>query len=179
MASSFAAIAFSQSTGQAGISWSAPDRASAEKKALEACPASDAKIVGWVQNAWGALAVGDGNGYAFGWGNSSEQAQQVALNECGTVTTNGSVTVLLHSEHGQYQPSPTPSPADHGYRLVSTGCLPSYRQCEWCGRTFDASEGCWNHVVHGWFSTERYGYFCSPRCVREADLNGFGGTPHQ
>ncbi len=100
----FAAIAYSQSTGKAGIAWSSPYRASAEQQALAACPAPDAKVVIWVQDGWCALAVGDRNGYATAWGPSSEQVQRAALSDCGKVTANSKITVLLHSEQGQVTP---------------------------------------------------------------------------
>jgi len=77
------------------------------------------------------------------------------------------------------QEGPKSGDVIHGYKFHGPYSMPDHRQCEWCGRTFDASQGFYNHVIHGWFSTARFGYFCSPRCVREADHNGFGGTPHQ
>ncbi len=106
MSNFFAAIAISRSMRKVGYSWGAADQATAEQNALEGCAASDAKIVGWVRDGWGALAIGD-DGHAFGWGPTAEQAEQVALHECGKVTRNGKINVLLHSQHGKRQPAST------------------------------------------------------------------------
>src|SRR5262245_35073478 len=86
----YAAIAYSTSTGRVGHGYGQPSRAAAEDTALANCGAGDAKVVVWVRNGWCALALGDDReAYGYGWDNSSKaRAQTVALAECRRRTTN-------------------------------------------------------------------------------------------
>lgn len=63
----YAAVAFSKSTGKYGYAWNHPSRAAAEKQALANCKAPDAEIVGWVNFGWLVLAIGSDNSYGTGW----------------------------------------------------------------------------------------------------------------
>ena len=65
--STYAAVAFSPSTGKYGYAWDQPTRGYAERIALSYCKAEDAKIVGWVQGGWLVLAIGEDNAYGVGW----------------------------------------------------------------------------------------------------------------
>lgn len=84
--SRYAAVAFSKSTGHSAYAWNYGSRTAAEKAALAKCTESDAKIVGWVQGGWLALAVGVDNGYGVAWeygdGALNTVAVERAIDEC-------------------------------------------------------------------------------------------------
>src|SRR6476659_9842070 len=84
--STYAAVAFSQSTGAYGYSWNQPNQCCAERAALSVCGADDAEIVGWVKGGFIALAIGDDNSYGGGWQYgataSSDEAAQRATSKC-------------------------------------------------------------------------------------------------
>lgn len=85
----FGAIAYSRSTGAFGYSYGHYSQSEAEQDALARCDASDRKVVGWMRNAYGALALGDDPGaYGFAWGTTRERAEQAALAACQKQTTN-------------------------------------------------------------------------------------------
>ena len=105
----YAAVAYSPSTGKFGYAWNWHSRFTAESVALSNCKASDAKIVGWVKGGWLVLAVSDDNaygvGYTFGDGASSGEAQIRALRNCTNNSTSLSqpkIKVILCS--GNYGP---------------------------------------------------------------------------
>ena len=81
-------IAFSQGAdgGHAwGIAWSYDSEAGAEARAIEECGGQgggNCVQVGWFRNACGALAVGGGNGFGAGWGDTKAAAERDALSEC-------------------------------------------------------------------------------------------------
>jgi hypothetical protein len=97
----YAAIAYSPSTGKYGYGYNCYSRARAEQVALAHCPESDAKIVGWVKFGWIALAVGDDKGYGCGWqygeGATNTDAKRRALDECAKHTTNGRIVLCICS----------------------------------------------------------------------------------
>ncbi|MCA9245991.1 MAG: DUF4189 domain-containing protein [Planctomycetales bacterium] len=82
----FAAIAYSEDTGKIGYATECASRNIAETLAKRRCGAEDAKPVGWVNNGFCALAIGDegawGTGYSFGDGASNKAAKQRALEKC-------------------------------------------------------------------------------------------------
>lgn len=82
----YAAIAYSPSTGKYGYGNGYRSRYAAEREALRQCPESDAKVVGWVCNGFLALAVGDdnayGTGYSFNAGATNGAAMNNAMAEC-------------------------------------------------------------------------------------------------
>ena len=84
--STYAAVGFSSSTGSYGYAWNYSTRSEAEQVARSRCTADDARIVGWVQGGWLALAVGENNSYGVGWeygdGATNTVAQQRAIDEC-------------------------------------------------------------------------------------------------
>jgi hypothetical protein len=79
-ADTYAAVAFSKSTGKYGYSWNQWSRARAESEALSECKADDAKIVGWVKFGWLVLVVGEGNAYAVGWEYGDGASRKDAVN---------------------------------------------------------------------------------------------------
>ena len=81
-------IAFSQDDDGAyawGIAWSFDSSAGAEVEALGQCReygGTRCAEAGWFQEACGALAIGDGNGYGTGWGATTGEAERDALAQC-------------------------------------------------------------------------------------------------
>ena len=102
----YAAVAYSPSTGEFRYSHGYRTRAGSEQAALDRCDASDARIVCWVNHGFCALALGDdkqfwGIGWSYGSGASSIEAKEHALEECRKRTTNARVVLYLVSD-GQY-----------------------------------------------------------------------------
>ena len=81
-------IAFSQDDDGAyawGIAWSFDSSAGAQSEALGQCReygGTRCAEAGWFQEACGALAIGDGNGYGTGWGATTGEAERDALSQC-------------------------------------------------------------------------------------------------
>jgi hypothetical protein len=86
----FGAIAFSPQNGAFGYSYGAGTRAQAERIAMNNCRANGAgcRLLVYFQNACGALAVGNGNGYGFAWAASRAQAEGRAMRECRNRTSS-------------------------------------------------------------------------------------------
>jgi hypothetical protein len=112
----FAAIAYSPSTGRYGYSYNYRSRSAAEKAALEHLPLPDARIVCWVQAGICALALGDdksvwGVGWIYGNGARTEDARKGAVEDCGKRTTHPYLALLLLSDgqlvwdHGPADPA--------------------------------------------------------------------------
>ncbi len=84
--STYAAVAYSSSTGSYGYAWNYGTRGEAEQVALSRRTAADARIVGWAQGGWLALAIGENNAYGVGWeygdGATNTVAQRRAIDEC-------------------------------------------------------------------------------------------------
>jgi Domain of unknown function (DUF4189) len=104
---SYAAIAYSPSTGKIGYSYDRRSRAAAEDAALKDCGADDATIACWVNRGFCALALGNdkscwGSGWRYGDGAKSEAAKQQALDDCRNRTTGAHVALVLSSD-GQYK----------------------------------------------------------------------------
>ena len=100
---SYAAIAYSPSSGQFHYAYNYGSRSAAEKAALARCQESDAKIVCWVNNGFCALALGDevgsyGTGYEWGDGASNTDAANRARSECAKRTTGAHVVLVLSSD---------------------------------------------------------------------------------
>ena len=82
------AIAFSQGTDGShawGMAWSFESQAGAAARANAECRSEgggNCAQVGWFRNACGALAIGSGNGYGAGWGDTKQAAEADALSEC-------------------------------------------------------------------------------------------------
>lgn len=97
----YAAVAYSKSTGQYGYAWNYWSRAAAERTALSRCPATDARIVGWVKGGWLVLAKGDNNAYGVGWtygeGAGNSDAMRRALRECLARADKVTVVICLCS----------------------------------------------------------------------------------
>lgn len=102
----YAAVAYSASTGKYGYAWNYGSRFAAERAALVRCPQSDARIVGWVKGGWLAVAVGENNaygvGYAYGVGSTDGSAKRRAVAEC--LQRAKRVTTLICLCSGDYSP---------------------------------------------------------------------------
>jgi hypothetical protein len=85
--STYAAVAFSPSTGGYGYAWNCWSRGQAEQVALSHCTTDDTRIVGWVQGGWLVLAIGQdnstyGTGWEYGDGATNTVAVERAVDEC-------------------------------------------------------------------------------------------------
>jgi hypothetical protein len=80
----YAAIAYSQSTGQYGYTYGYDDLGAAQYDAVANAGADDAQVVVWVENGWAALAVNDDGGWGYGWStNSLDEADNNAIDAAG------------------------------------------------------------------------------------------------
>ncbi len=86
---SYGALAYSQSTGNAGSSYNYADRPSAEQAAIANCGATDCAAICWVDRKCAALAVGDDITH-WGWGTGQERnnAELHALENCSRLDGN-------------------------------------------------------------------------------------------
>ncbi|HYX39038.1 MAG TPA: DUF4189 domain-containing protein [Oligoflexus sp.] len=85
--STFAAIAWSPSTGAHGTSWHWVNQGAADATALGHCEQygnrpGDCRVMAWAQNACAAFAVGVNQGYGWAWNNHKEEAKDSALTYC-------------------------------------------------------------------------------------------------
>jgi hypothetical protein len=98
----FAAIAYSPSTGHYGYAYDYWSRYSAERAALARCKEPDARIIGWVKAGWLALALSDDNrtygvGWTYGEGATNTGAKQRAFKECSRRARSVRVVLCLCS----------------------------------------------------------------------------------
>lgn len=98
----YAAIAYSPSTGKYGWANGYGTRTGAESAALNNCKYSDARIVTWVHNGFCALALGDdksrwGIGYSYGDGATNTYARNRAVEECRKRTSNAHAVLVICS----------------------------------------------------------------------------------
>jgi tetratricopeptide (TPR) repeat protein len=103
---SYAAIAYSPSTGEYHYAYGFEDREGAQNAALGIMTSKDARIVGWVNRGFLALALGDdksawGTGWVYGDNISTVDAKNTALAECQE-KTKGAHIVLCLSSDGQF-----------------------------------------------------------------------------
>lgn len=113
----YGAIAYSESTGKYGLSYSYGSQQAAQQRALDECEGSDKEIEVWVNDGWAAVAVNKDGEVAYGWSKSSRaDAENRAL-------ANGG----------------------HGYSIlcwVSSGQSPKTVICVFCGREHCAGFTC-------------------------------------
>ena len=105
-AHSFAAIAYSPSTGKFGYAYDRSSEASAQDGALKDCGAADATIACWVNRGFCALALGGdkscyGAGWSYGGHAGDDPAEDQALAECKKCGSGGTIWVVLSSD-GQF-----------------------------------------------------------------------------
>jgi serine/threonine-protein kinase len=96
---SYAAVAFSPSTGEFGYAWNHGSRSEAERVALSRCTEKDAKIIGWVNDGFMAVAIGEDNsygmGYRFGDGANTRDAVNTAVRNLSKHTEKEYKTLIV------------------------------------------------------------------------------------
>ena len=84
----YGSIAFSHKSGggyAGGIAWNHGSLDKARRQAIEKCRGEGGqgcREVGWFRDACGAIAIGDGNGYGTGWGETFGPAEEMAMAKC-------------------------------------------------------------------------------------------------
>ena len=84
-----------------GIAWSFDNHPVALAESLDKCREYGGRScteVGWFQDACGALAIGDGNGYGAGWGDTTAEAERDALSQCRAANENCRIEVARCSK---------------------------------------------------------------------------------
>lgn len=103
---SYAAVAYSPSTGHYGYVYNYYSRSEAERAALSEVSDKDARIVGWVNDGWLVLAIGDNKAHGVGWefgdGALNTTAARRAIAECEK--QNGNVRKLIVLNSANYEP---------------------------------------------------------------------------
>ena len=87
-----------------GIAWSFDSAVGAQSEALDQCReygGTRCAEAGWFQEACGALAIGSGNGYGAGWGDTIAEAERDALAQCHAVNDDCRVEVVRCSQSEQ------------------------------------------------------------------------------
>ncbi len=87
-----------------GIAWRFDNRFDATREAVTQCRregGTNCTEVGWFENACGALAIGDENGYGAGWGDSTAAAERDALRQCRVANDNCRIEVARCSDSRQ------------------------------------------------------------------------------
>jgi hypothetical protein len=102
---SYAAIAYSPTTGKYAYAYDRRSQAAAEREALEKC-GEGAESACWVNRGFCALALGSdksfwGIGYSYGNGANTDKAKNEALADCRNRTTGVHIAVVLSSD-GQH-----------------------------------------------------------------------------
>lgn len=100
---SYAAIAYSPTTGAYRYAYNYGSRQAAENAALKAMNDKDARIVCWVNQGFCVLALGDdkstwGVGWKHGHGANFLDAQMTALEECRKRTTGARIMIGISSD---------------------------------------------------------------------------------
>ncbi|OAI47591.1 hypothetical protein AYO44_01560 [Planctomycetaceae bacterium SCGC AG-212-F19] len=100
----YAAIAYSRSTGRDGSADQCATVAEAERLAVQRCDAPDAHVVVWANHDWCALAVGEDKAFGFAWGRSRAEVEKQALDHCrGYTKTPCRIAAVVFggmTEHG-------------------------------------------------------------------------------
>jgi hypothetical protein len=93
---SFAAVAYSPSTGRAGYGNGYPNKSQAIARAVKECGRRDART-NWCRNAWIALAVSDRSpgGWGSSWGPTAAAARNGAIAECRARNPDARVTICV------------------------------------------------------------------------------------
>jgi hypothetical protein len=95
-ADSYAAIAYSPSTGRWGYGNGYPSQAQATTRALAECGQRDA-VTKWCKNAWIALALSNKSpgGYGWAWATTASVARSRALRECRARNPDAHIVVCV------------------------------------------------------------------------------------
>jgi serine/threonine-protein kinase len=95
-ANSYAAVAYSPSTGQWGYGNGYPSQAAAIARARSECGRGDARTF-WCKNAWIALAISDSSpgGFGWAWAPTAASARRKALAQCRARNPDARVVVCV------------------------------------------------------------------------------------
>ena len=133
-------IAFSQDADGSyawGIAWSFDSSTGAEAEALGQCRAHDGKRcsqAGWFQEACGALAIGDDNGYGTGWGATAAAAKRDALTQCRGSNNDCRIEVARCAQSEQAGGSGRTEREDTARRRPSNAVQPANDSKSICSR---------------------------------------------
>jgi hypothetical protein len=94
MAELYGAISYSTSTGMAGTAWNFQTGSLAETEAYHNCGYNDCDTL-VVFTQCGAIAVGDGYVYGYGYDRSLNRASNIALQNCDGYTSNCQITAAF------------------------------------------------------------------------------------
>ena len=138
-------IAFSQDDDGAyawGIAWSFDSSAGAEAEALGQCReygGTRCAEAGWFQEACGALAIGDGNGYGTGWGATTGEAERDALAQCRVSNDDCRIEVARCAQSEEAGGAGRTDSED-----TVVGREPADTSDDFCGRWEATSNSTWN-----------------------------------
>ena len=94
----YAAVAFSPSTGRWGYGNGYPTNSEAIARARRECGRSDSRT-NWCKNSWIALAVSNQSrgGWGSAWGETAAAARSAAIAECVARNPDGHVVICVPS----------------------------------------------------------------------------------
>jgi hypothetical protein len=96
----YAAIAYSRSTGKYGFTYQQPTLEAAKADALRRCEGNDARIVVWTRNGWCALAKGADGTFGAASAPSQQEAEKDALGDCAKKTSGqAQVAIAIRSAY--------------------------------------------------------------------------------
>ena len=191
-------IAFSQNPDRGhawAIVWNSDGTTEAERISLEVCRregGESCQQVGWFRNACGALAIGDGNGFGAGWGATTAQAEQDALEKCRAANQDCRIEISRCSDKPNETSGVAKVPAKKDPVVVlEPKCLdllknrgsgwPSYQQC-WA--EFSNKPGCFVFGFIGGSETETlshgidHNWLWNSRHATDMDLMWTGQCTH-
>jgi hypothetical protein len=101
----FAAIAWSASTGAYGTSWRWVNQEAADNTALGNCEQfgkrpGDCKVMAWARNACAAFAVGKNKAYGWAWNTDPDAAKTTAMNYCQQYDSDCHILAAVCSQDG-------------------------------------------------------------------------------
>jgi hypothetical protein len=95
----YAAVAYSEKTGNFGCGYNFSSRFAAEREAISQCNADDAKVLTWVQFGWIALVIAEDGAYGydevFGHGVTKGAAVDKAMRQLRKHTTAKVKTIFI------------------------------------------------------------------------------------
>lgn len=93
----YAAIAYSQSTGNVAYSYCCDSPEAAQRAAVEHCEGVDAQAVVWVRDGFCALALAANGARGWGWGDTADAAARAAWEGCSEHSGGNEIFVQVVS----------------------------------------------------------------------------------
>ena len=184
-----------------GIAWSFDSSAGAQSEALGQCReygGTRCAEAGWFQEACGALAIGDDNGYGTGWGATETEAKRDALAQCRVSNDDCRIEVArcAQSEEagGKGRRQEEDTAAARAPEEVKPAAVVPAPKCddgvyEYCWREFSNKPGCYfrdeylfhgeysfHGVVHNWSGMCSGGFASGPGELAWARTDGNGAS---